>query len=407
MVDTSSSKPPSERSVIATFGSASFLNDMGSDIVFSIWPSFVYLLMGVNPFFLGIIDGVGNCVVNISKGASGFASDAVQKRKVFIWTGYLAGAFSRFFYGLAPTWEWLLPARILDRAGKVRGSPRDALIADVSSMETRGRNFGILRALDNLGAVAGIIITIAFVTFALPFLNSQFGFTDLLSIRFLFMAAALPTIIGALLVLVKIKDYRKKPGKPKFSLDGFSRSLVLFIVISFIFSTAFFSYSFIVIYASLFFVFPVINPLLDVTIGYLIFTLAAALLSAPLGKLSDHIGRRGTLLVGYGFFALMCLLFILLPNIWTILIALICYGASIGAAVPAQKSLVAELAPTDLRASFLGVYQLVTGFAALFASVLAGLLWVLFLPQTPFLVALGLTILAALLLPFVKEQKTI
>ncbi len=407
VTDEPSSKPPSEGSVVATFGSASFLNDMGSDIVYSIWPSFVYLLIGFeNPFFLGVIDGLGNWIVNISKGASGLISDKIQKRKVFIWTGYLAGASSRIFYGLAPTWEWLAPARILDRAGKIRGSPRDALIADVSSMETRGRNFGILRALDNLGAVTGIMITIAFVTFVMPLLGSLYGFTELMSIRFLFMAAAIPTIIGSLLVLVKIKDYRKKPGKPVFSLDGFNRSLSLFIVISFLFSSAFFSYSFIVLYASLFFTFPVINPLLNVTIGYLIFTLAAALLSAPLGNLSDRIGRRGTILVGYGFFALMCLLFVFVPNVWTILLALICYGASIGAAVPAQKSLVAELAPTDLRASFLGVYQLVTGFAALFASVLAGFLWFLFLPQTPFLVALSLTVVAALLLPFVKEKSS-
>ncbi|MFX1476292.1 MAG: MFS transporter, partial [Promethearchaeota archaeon] len=268
-----------------------------------------------------------------------------------------------------------------------------------------GRNFGILRALDNLGAVVGIMITITFVTFVLPYLNSLYGFTDLVSIRVLFMTAAIPSIIGATLIFLRIKDYRKKPGKPVFSLEGFNRSLALFIGISFIFSVAFFSYSFIVLYASLFFTIPVLNPLLEVTIGYLIFTLAAALLSAPLGKLSDHIGRRGALLVGYGCFALMCLLFLLLPSTWVI--ALICYGATIGAAVPVQKSLVAELAPTELRASFLGVYQLVTGFAAFFASVLAGLLWFLFSPQTPFIVSLGLTVVAALLLPFVKERKEV
>lgn len=131
--DQASSKVPSERRVVATFGAASFLNDMGSDIIFSIWPTFV-LLLGASPLILGIIDGMGDLVVNVAKGASGVVSDGIRRRKPFIWIGYLAGALSRIAYGVTPSWEWLLPARILDRAGKVRGAPRDALIADISSM---------------------------------------------------------------------------------------------------------------------------------------------------------------------------------------------------------------------------------------------------------------------------------
>ncbi|MFX1563725.1 MAG: MFS transporter [Promethearchaeota archaeon] len=393
---------PTERCVIGTFGAASFANDMGSDIVFSIWPTFV-ILLGGNALLIGLLDGLGDFIVNLSKGFSGFLSDKLQRRKPFIWSGYLAASMSRVLYGVAPSWHWLVPARVLDRAGKIRGSPRDALIADISSNETRGRNFGILRTLDNTGALFGILITIAFVTFAFPLLESQ-GFTLLSSLQLLFIAAAIPTVIGALLIIIKIPDYRKEIGKHVFRIGGINRQLALFITLSFIFALAFFSYSFVTLYASFFLEVPLINPYLKVTIAYLIFTMTAALLSAPLGKLSDRIGRRVTLLLGYGTFAIMCLIFIIIPNALTMLAAMIFYGASIGAIVPTQRSLVAELAPVDLRASLLGLYQMLIGVAALAANILAGLIWVLYLPATSFMLSLFLTLIAALLLPLVKES---
>jgi len=403
-----SCEPPTERCVITTFGSASFLNDMGSDIVFSIWPVFVTLLTGATlaPLILGLVDGVGDMVVNISKGFAGFLSDRLQKRKAFIWSGYTMGASSRIIYGLTPFWQLLIPAKILDRAGKVRGAPRDALIADVSTHETRGRIFGILRALDNAGATIGVLITLAFVTFLVPWLTAVYSLDLLASLRILFVAAAFPTIIGALLVIFRISDYRKDTKKPQFRIAGINRSLMLFMALSVIFALASFSFSLVTLYAGSYLIFPTINPVLGIPVAYLIFTLTAAITSAPLGKLGDRIGRRPTLFLGFTFFGAMCVLFLFVPNFWTVLFALIFYGASIGATVPIQSSLVAELSPLEVRASILGLYQMLIGFAALPASFIAGFLWVIFGPSFTFGLGLILTVIAALILPFVDESAT-
>ncbi|MFX0169633.1 MAG: MFS transporter [Candidatus Hodarchaeota archaeon] len=401
-------EPPTERCVIQTFGTASFLNDMGSDIVFSIWPVFVSLLVpvGLAPLILGIVDGVGETVVNISKGFSGFLSDRVQKRKPFIWTGYSMGATSRIIYGLTPFWQWLIPAKILDRAGKVRGAPRDALIADVSSHATRGRNFGILRTLDNTGATIGVLITISFVTFLVPWLTVVYGLDLLSSLRLLFVTAAIPTIIGAILVIVRITDYRKDTKKPVFQISGINRSLALFMMLNVIFALASFSFSLVTLFAGTFLVFPAINPVLGVPVAYLVFTLTAALTSAPLGRLGDRVGRRITILIGFILFGTMCFLFLFAPNFWTVLFALIFYGASLGATIPLQSSLVSELSPLEVRASMLGLYQMLIGFATLPANLIAGFLWVAFGPSFTFGLGLVLTILAALFLPFVHEPKS-
>ena len=121
---------------------------MGSDIIYPIWPLFVTSVLGANMAVLGLIDGLGEAVVSISKALSGYISDKTKKRKIFIWTGYLMGAISRIGYALSTAWPHLIPFRILDRAGKIRSAPRDAILADVSTSKTRGKIFGIMRSAD-------------------------------------------------------------------------------------------------------------------------------------------------------------------------------------------------------------------------------------------------------------------
>ena len=125
---------------IRVFAWASFLNDLGSDMIYPVWPLFVTSFMGANMAMLGLIDGLGEAFVSISKAISGYISDRVRKRKFFIWSGYILGSLSRFGYAFAPAWQWLIPLKILDRSGKIRSAPRDALVADISNNKNRGGN---------------------------------------------------------------------------------------------------------------------------------------------------------------------------------------------------------------------------------------------------------------------------
>jgi MFS family permease len=280
------------------------------------------------------------------------------------------------------------------------------MVADVSTHETRGRNFGVLRTADHSGATAGILFALAFVLFVAPWLALTYGFDLLASLRVLFVIAAIPTLIGACIILVRITDYRKEVGGHIFRLSGINRSLAIFMVLSAIFALASFSWSLVTFYAGLFIVIPALDPIFGVILAYLIFTLAAALTSAPLGALGDRIGRRKTMLFGFIFFGAMCAIFLFTPNFWTVILALVFYGVSIGATVPMARSLVSELSPVDVRASILGLYQMLIGIAALPASVIAGFLWVALGPSYTFGLALILTAIAALMLPLVHESTT-
>lgn len=381
-------KPETEaKKTIRIFAAASFLNDMGSDIIYPIWPLFLTTVLKANMAALGFLDGLGDAIVSLSQAASGYASDKIKKRRVFIWLGYLFGALSRIGYALSSFWPHLIPFRILDRAGKIRSAPRDAFVADISDEKNRGRNFGILRAMDHLGAVFGILICI--------FLFKALGY------RVLFALAALPSFISAALVFSFIKEKKSEQLTihKGISFKELDRNFTLFLILSSIFALGAFSYSFLLVYAKEFGFTITFVPVL-----YLIFTGAASLFSYPFGKLADRIGRKPVLLLSYFFWIIVCLTVISKPNRWMLFLVFILYGAHKGALEPVQKTFVSELAPCEFRASCLGGFQMVVGLCALPASFIAGVLWEAVGMLAPFAVSLALTIVSGGMLFFVKKR---
>jgi len=336
---------------------------------------------------LGLIDGLGEAIVSISQAASGYFSDKIRKRKIFIWAGYLFGSFSRIGYALSTVWQHVIPFRILDRAGKIRSAPRDAIIADISTKENRGRNFGLLRTMDNLGAVCGILICIFFV--------------EILGYRTLFLLAAIPSAIGALLILFMIKERKTEQLKifKGLSFKDLDKNFLLFLVLSAIFALGTFSYSFLLIYAKQFGFAVTFVPVL-----YLIFTAAASIFSLPFGRLSDKIGRKKVLMLAFLLWGLVCLNFILWQSHFSIILAFILYGAHKAAFDTVQKTFVAELAPPQYKASTLGGFQMVVGLCALPASVIAGMLWEKVSLFMPFYFSLAVTIISSLMLLVVREK---
>jgi len=379
------------RKTIRTFAIASFLNDMGSDIIYPIWPLFVTQVLRANMAALGFLDGLGEAIVSLSQAAAGYSSDRIRKRKVFIWAGYLCGALSRFGYAASSAWPHLVPFRVLDRAGKIRSAPRDALIADISTDGNRGRHFGLLRAMDNLGAVAGILISIALF--------------NVLGYRLLFALAAIPSLIGVALILRNIEE-TKSAGARAFkglSFKDIDRNLALYIALNGVFALGAFTYSFLLINAKSAGFKAGFIPVL-----YLVFSVSAALFSYPFGRLSDRIGRKPVMFIAFGAWAAVCAGVVVTENLPALASLFILFGVHKAALEPVQKTIAAELAPPAYRASILGGFQMVVGLAALPASLLAGFLWDRAGRQVPFYVSLGLTAAAALLLLFVKEtrQKT-
>jgi len=261
------------------------------------------------------------------------------------------------------------------------------MVADMTSERDRGRSFGLLRAMDNLGAVCGILICIALL--------------NLLGYRLLFALAAIPSLFSALLIFSLIKEKSSDSARiyKGLSLKDLGKDFRVYLLLSAIFALGAFSYSFLLVYAKMQGFRVVFVPVL-----YLIFTATASLFSLPFGRLSDRIGRKAVLYLAFFFWATVCAGMIASPGRPLIVLIFVLYGLHKAALEPVQKTLVCDLSPLTFRASCLGGFQMITGLCALPASFVAGLLWDRIGVQAPFVYALVLTGLAAALLLFVKEK---
>ena len=379
-------KEENKRSIRA-FAWASFLNDFGSDMIYPVWPLFVTSVMGANMAMLGLIDGLGETFVSISKAISGYISDRIRKRKFFIWSGYILGSISRFGYALAPAWQWLIPLKILDRSGKIRSAPRDALVADISTDQNRGGNFGLMKAMDNLGAVCGIVVCLL--------LFEHIGFTNL------FLIAALPSLASAFLIYKYIKENKISDKKlfADFTFKDLDANFKLFLILNSVFTLGAFSYSFLLIFAGKSGFKATYLP-----IFYLIITVTAAIFSLPMGKLSDKIGRKNLMYLAFILWAAICISFILSTNSIVVIAAFVLYGLHKAALETVQKTYTSELCPECFRATGLGVFQMAIGICALPASLIAGFLWDKINMQAPFYLSLVLSLVACFMLLFLKED---
>jgi len=366
---------------------ASFLNDMGADMIYAVWPLFVTVFLGASMSVLGFIDGLGDAIVSLSQAASGYISDRIRKRKVFIWLGYFFGSMSRIGYAFSKTWHVLIPFKVLDRGGKIRDAPRDAVVADISEKKNRGRHFGIMRMMDNLGSLCGTTAAILF-----------FGF---LGYKRLFLIAAIPSLIGVLLILLIIKEKKSERIKIRggVSFRDLDRNFKLMLLLSAFFALGAFSYSFLMIYAK-----DAGFKILFVPVLYLTFTAFAFMFSIPFGRLSDKIGRKPVLAISYVLWAMVCLSFIFFKSYIAILLIFVLYGLHKASWEMVRRTFVSELAPKKYRGTGLGAFQMVIGICALPSSFIAGILWDKVGKFVPLYLSLALTAVALILLTFVKEK---
>ncbi|MBI5421775.1 MFS transporter, partial [Candidatus Peregrinibacteria bacterium] len=331
------------KKTIWTFALVSYLNDFGADMVHSLWPVFLTQTLGLNMALLGLIDGLGDAMISISQAVSGYFSDRIHRRKIFIWAGYLLSAVSRFGFAVAGGLPMALSSKLVERAGKMRDTPRDAIAAEVSEHADRGGNFGILRTMDSFGAVCGVLVSIWLIRF--------------MPIRTLFAVAAIPSIVGAILVLTVIHEenngFKLYEGLHWKNLSG---SFRWFLVLSALFSIASFSYSFLLIFAKKFGF-----TLTEIPVLYLIYMAGAMVASYPLGHLADILSRRAVIFMGFAFWAATLSLLMLSPSPTAIYISFLLFGFSKGAIETVQRTYVSELAPTGYVASALGTFKLVVG----------------------------------------------
>jgi MFS family permease len=423
---------------VIVLGIVSLFTDASTEMMYPLIPIFVAAL-GSGAVILGVIEGVAETTAAILKLFSGIISDKLGKRKLLVAIGYSLSSLVRPFTGLVSSAWQIVFIRMFDRIGKgIRSAPRDALIASSVDNRIRGKAYGFHRAMDHAGAVVGPLLAL----FTIALLILGFGMKDtLLTLRWTFCLSIIPGIFAMVTVVffVKEKVDTTSTGKPfKFSIKQFDKNFIAYLSIVFLFTLGNSSDAFLLFRVeeaihksgALYSMISNVPLLSDMITGFgdtpsqmkvvdilflplvwAFFHVIKVVFSTPLGALSDRIGRKLTINIGWGIYAFVYMSFALLdrlPGSWQIVATFVLfaiYAFFYAFSEGAEKALVADIVNTEVRGSAFGMYNFAVGLGALPASVIFGLLYNAFGATVAFSTGAVIACVSMLLLVLVVREQ--
>lgn len=385
-------------------GAVSFLNDISTEMIYPLLPLFIVAVLGATATDLGWIEGVQQAVVALVIAWAGIRSDRFRRRVPWIRLGYSLPVVGKAILVFASSWPLVMFGRAVDRMGKgFRGSPRDALIADVISPEQRGRAFGLERAMDTAGAIVGVLGAAALLWWfsGTPDASGAARATaDPHPYRVIFaIAGALG--LGSVVLTFLIKD-SNEPAAVKVAAPtaGWKLPAAYLKVISIllIFSLANSSDTFLLLRAGN----TGLSPWM-VVVAYAMYNVLYAAISYPAGVLSDRWGRWKVIAIGWAIYAVVYAMFALASST-TIWPAFAIYGIYMALTDGVGKALIADVAPKEHRGRAMGIYYLGTGLTTIVSSVVAGVLWDRVSPSAPFWLGSIMAVVALLVLAIARPR---
>ena len=378
---------------ILKLGLVSFLTDLSSEMIFSVFAVFFTTIAGASSALLGLVEGLADFSASSLNYLSGWQSDRSGKRKVFALAGYGFSTLAKTLLLVSSSVAGLSAFRVIERLGKgFRGPPRDAWLSAIAEPSTRGYSFGVHKALDKAGAVFGPLLAFAL----LWWLGESAG-----TYRTLFWVAFVPALLGVL-VLGFITD---QPGVPRARESMgqnwrlLSPAFKRFLVPAGIFAVAYYSLGFLLLRAHQFGF-----SVTDTVLLYALFN-AVCVVAAPLvGRLGDRVGRRRIVLLGYAVYGGINLWLMFADSRWELIALFAIYGLFYAIEESQSKAFIADIEP-HRRATAIGIYNFVTGALYLVASLAAGVLW-LAAPSLAFGLAAGLSLLAMAVFVLLQPSET-
>ena len=362
----------------------SFLTDVSSEMIYPLLPVFLTTVLGANASFIGAIEGAAETTAALLKLASGWWSDRVQRRKPLVLAGYVIASAMRPLVALATSASQVLVIRVADRVGKgIRNAPRDALIAESVDPSIRGRAFGFHRAADHAGGVLGPLIAFAVLSWQIA------------ELRTVFWLAAIPGVLSVLVVALGVRDIPRRANATQAGLPDLTQPLgarfwrVLAAIFAFTLGNS--TDAFLLLRAHQVGVPVALAPILWAALH-----LVKSAASTPGGALSDRIGRRPTLVMGWTLYAAVYLGFAFADAAWHAWVLFAVYGVFFGLTEGSERALIADLVPLERRGTAFGWYNLAIGLGALPASVLFGLVWDRSGSGVAFMMGATMAILAAI-----------
>ncbi len=374
---------------VVILGFVSLLNDGASEMIYPLLPAFLTAVLGAGPAALGVIEGVAEATASLLKLYSGYLSDRVKRRKGWIVAGYSLSNIIRPLIAFSTSWIHVLALRFTDRVGKgLRTSPRDAIIADSTPVEFRGKAYGFHRAMDHSGAIVGPLAATALLLV----------FHD--NLKTIFLLSIIPGLLAVSMLLFGLQEkasegLRQNPATFNFRSawaemsPGFRKYLAIILLFTLGNSTD----AFLLLRAQ-----QLGAPVALLPMIWVVLHIVKMAFSVPAGIISDRIGRKKVIVTGWVVYGLVYAGFGAASQYWHAWALFAVYGIYFGLTEGVEKALVADFAPLHLRGSSFGLYHLMIGLGAFPASLLFGLVWQKFGSAAAFGMGAGFALLAGILL---------
>jgi MFS family permease len=384
---------------VVGMGLTSLLSDAGHEMATAVLPAFLAAI-GVSAAALGAIEGVADAVASFSKLGSGWLSDRLGHRKPITVGGYALTGLSTGFFALAHGWQLVLATRVLGWFGRgIRGSLRDAMLAESVEAADVGKAFGFHRAGDTIGAIIGPLLGVVLIgLFHERFSEPSTPF------RIVFLLSIIPGLGAAVALALLVRERRRAPNHGlEFwsSVRNLPRPFRRFLVGVFVFGLADFAPTLLILRAT-----DVLAPVHGIAhaaqLAALLFALRNvfyAAVSFPIGALGDRLGHRGLLAAGYLVAALTFAGFLnQTPSLPYLALLFSAAGVFIAVEDALEGATAAELLPEETRGLGYGVLGSVNGVGDLFSSVIVGVLWTQVSIPAGLLYAAALSVLGAVLI---------
>lgn len=363
-------------------GLTSFFNDFSNEMVLAIFPAFFTSVLKAGAGSLGLVEGLADGIANIIKIYAGRFSDKIQKRKPFMVLGYGLSVATRPLYLLVSSVGGIIGIRFADRVGKgLREAPRDAIISFSTKKEEIGRAFGYHRMLDTIGGILGPFVAYLILR----------AFPDSFSIVFI---TAFIVGLFAIISLVFVKDVIGEVREGNLSLDSlsvFPPDFKRYLVALFFLSAGSLPIAVLLLKTQ-----HLGFTLASIPLFYMLYNISFAGFSVSAGGMSDRLGARTVMRLGYVVLLLGYLIISLADGPVILLFGFLVLGLFPALTDGVARALASELSPRSHRAGAYGLVNATAGFGLMFAGICGGYVWEYFGANYALLVA-GFFVIAGVL----------
>ncbi|MEW9516274.1 MFS transporter [Streptomyces tubercidicus] len=389
-------------STVLVLGVVSLITDISSEMVTAVLPLYLVAELGLSPLGFGVLDGVYNGVSALVRLVGGRLSDrgGGAGHKAVAAVGYGLSALCKPLLLLVHSLPLIGVVLAVDRTGKgLRTAPRDAMISLAAEPATRGRAFGVHRAMDTAGALCGPLVAFLLLRAAAEGYDAVFTVSfcvAVLGVVVLLLFVPGRTVPGRALPAAEDTPGRA-PAGPRTRVRALLgrpqiRRLTACAVLLGLTTV------------SDSFLYLALQRRLDLPVGWFpllpLGTAAAFLaLAVPMGAIADRIGRRRLFVAGH--LVLLCAYGLLLAPFGggaaLVGAVLVLHGAFYAATDGVLAAATADAAPEDARGSGLAVVQTGQTAARFVCSLAFGAAWTAWGDRTAVLAsAVGLALAAAL-----------